>query len=199
MTDPLPRPQQLFLQRLMAAHSMTDEEALQVLNDLDEERELEQRDVTACLRSINKQLVKGFGLEIVTMIAKGGKVQHAVINQHADDVAKASFSAVVDPSQRFFIRLVLEALAEGPSVRSNLINLRTDLQEPLKLDLDKADKCIQQLLEEHWLTLSTDSTQRRESMNAKILLGPRAFLELSRLMTDLGYPKDDLPQFVFHR
>jgi Nse1 non-SMC component of SMC5-6 complex len=196
MTDPLPRPQQLFLQRLMASHSMTDEEALQVWNELDEE----ETDLTACLRSINKQLVKGFGLEIVTMVGEGGKIRHAVINQHADEVAKGSFSTAVDPNHRFYIRLVLEALTEGPSVRSTLINLRTELQEPLKLDLDKADKCIQQLLEEHWLTLDTDATQqRRESMNAKIQLGPRAFLEMSSLLTDLGYPKEDLPQFVFHR
>ncbi|CAB9509665.1 expressed unknown protein [Seminavis robusta] len=199
MTDPLPLGQKLFLQKLAAVHTMTDETAQEFLDQFDPD-DMQCDCVDDCLTSINKQLTVGFGMEIVTMVDKDGNKFHALINQHADQVAKESFGSTYDADTRYFVRQVLESLVEGPSVRSTLINLRTKLQPPLKLDIDKADQCIENLLDEHWLQRDDgDNKRRRDSMNAKIELGPRAFLELSVLLMDMGFPQDDLPQFLFHR
>lgn len=247
MTDPLPQGQQMFLQRLMAEHVMTDKRAEEVWKEIQgmmmqqqqQQQKAEDDDgdnssmleemmaLPDCLRSINQQLTTGFGLEIATMITRGegddggsgSEKVHAVINQHADNVAKQSFPSVVDHNLRAYIRIVLETLVCGSgeeegtkkssaTARSTLINMRSDLHDPLKLDMDSADQCLQMLLDEHWLTIaknssgkngSSSSQRRRSSMKAGIQLGPRAFLELSHLLTDLGYPQDELPQFVFHR
>lgn len=183
----------MLLQRIMAAHCVTDEQANKMMDEIDDE--LDADTLTECLSSINKGL-KCFGLEIATMIGKDGERHHAIINQHACEVAKKSF-AQVDAHHRAFIRLLLEQLVDGPCVRSTLINLRGDLKDPLKMDLDGADKCIETLLEEHWLCLEDEG--KLGDMHSKIQLGPRAFLELTHLLTDMGYPDDDLPQFIFHR
>ena len=135
------------------------------------------------------------GLEIVTMIGDDGEKYHAMVDRNACEVAKKSFPKL-DAHVRAYTRLVIESLADAPSVRSTLINLRNDMKEPLKMDLDGADNCIQSLLDEHWLVL--DQKKKGTDMQ-KIKLGPRAFLELTPLLTDAGYPKEDLPQFLFHR
>ena len=207
MTDPLPRGQQMLLQRLMAEHTMTDEQADAVLQQLVDAKEDLGRasTITQCFSSINQQLKKGFGLEIMTMISSDDNNQkiHAVVCADIDTVAKESFAGIVGYNERKYLKVLLESLVEGPSVRSTLINLRTE-DESVKLDLDAADKFLETLLDEHWLAYdtSTSSSQsqqrRRESMNAKITLGPRAFLELNHVLTDAGYPKEELPQFVFH-
>lgn len=177
---------------------MTDAQANAVLGQLEDE-EIGADNLTQCLESINKQLTKGFGLEIASMVVNGVKI-HAVINQHADAVAKESFGQRVDVHDRAFTRLVLEELCEGPSARSTLINLRSELQEPLKMDLDRAERNVEMMLEEHWLSYDEGTTaNRRDSMAAKLKLGPRAFLELAHLLTDFGFPKEDLPQFIFYR
>ena len=230
-TEPLPRGQQVMLQRLMAEHTMTDEKADQLLQKLIAANVdvggSNVSNTTECFASINQQLKRGFGLEMMTMISnnnnnndnddnsndgnnnnnsKGQKI-HAVVNTDLDDVAKESFGSIVGYHERTYLRCILEALAtEGPSVRSTLVNLRTE-NETVKMDLDTADRFIETLLDQHWLAWGDDETsetttttrRRRESMNAKIILGPRAYMELHRSLTDMGYPEEDMPQFIFHQ
>ena len=206
-TEPLPRGQQVMLQRIMAEHTMTDEKAEALLQELIAARvDVEGVSTTAeCFASINRQLKRGFGLEIMTMISndngnKGEKI-HAVVNAHVDDVAKESFGNLMGYHERAYLRCILEALAsDGPSVRSTLVNLRTE-NESVKMDLDTADRFLETLLEQQWLAWDSSATQqrRRESMNSKIILGPRAYMELHRSLTDMGYPEEDMPQFIFHQ
>jgi hypothetical protein len=92
-----------------------------------------------------------------------------------------------------------------PSIRrADLINLRSDLEGGFKLTLDHATRVVGILLEEKWLrtSLAGDSDEkkhRRESVQAKIELAPRTFLELSHYITSLGFDERKLPQFLFHR
>jgi hypothetical protein len=199
MTEPLPKGQKVMLQSLLANHTLNDEEAQTLLDSVDEEA-MGATSLNQCFESINRQLTKGFGLEIVSMMNKGKKI-HAVINQHADDVAKNSFSSRLDPHARAFVRQVLEVLStDGPSARSTLINLRSELKEPLRMDLETAERHVEMLLEEEYLFFEEGTGEnRRDSMSAKIKLGPRAFLELMHLLTDLGFPQEELPQMFFYR
>jgi len=87
--------------------------------------------------------------------------------------------------------------------RADLINLRSDLEGGFKLTLDQATRVVGILLEEKWLRTSftNDSEQqnRRDSVQAKIELAPRSYLELSHYITSLGLDDEKLPQFLFHR
>lgn len=207
-TEPLPRGQQVMLQRIMAEHTMTDEKAEALLQELIAARvDLEGVSTTAeCFASINQQLKRGFGLEIMTMIVSNDNNNkiHAVVNADVDDVAKESYGNLLGYHERAYLRCILEALAaDGPSVRSTLVNLRTE-NESCKMDLDTADRFLETLLEQQWLAWDSGSgamqqQRRRESMNSKIILGPRAYMELHQSLTDMGYPEEDMPQFIFHQ
>mmetsp|Transcript_377 Transcript_377/g.520 ORF Transcript_377/g.520 Transcript_377/m.520 type:complete len:206 (-) Transcript_377:1232-1849(-) len=197
----LPSGQKLFLQRLLAQHVMKDEEAQALHEELDESgRPMEQ-----CFREMNHRLTSDFALEIATVsIASGGTHQrfHAIINQRADSIAKASFKHEFNPHQLAYIRLILEKLVSGAASRVDLINLKQNLTEPHtgKVGMEQAEECIDRLLDQQWLVLEGDENQsRRASMNALINIAPRTYLELSRLLIDFGMPKEDLPQFIFHR
>jgi hypothetical protein len=203
-TQPLVRGQQLMLQRLMAAHVLTDDQAKVLYEELSPEMKGACSSLENCFGQINTQLTKSFGLEIATVsMAIGDKKQqkyHAVINCHADEVAKKSFHFSCTTHDRAFIRLILTHLVESNSAqRSDLINLRSDLPEPYKLTMAAAEYCIETLLEEKWLVLDVEEGGRRESMKATIQIAPRSYLELSHLLTDLGFPQEDLPQFIAHR
>ena len=213
--EPLSVGQQLLLQRLMAAHIMTDHQARELFEELSNEMDGAFRSMEHCFGSINKQLTKGFGLEIATVCMSSGDGDendennnakqkfHAIINRHDDDVAKKSFGFSFNLHERALIRLVIGKLVEdGSSDRKTLINLRSDLQEPYKLTLSQAEHCIEVLLEEEWLILGPEENngrRRRESMQAKVQMGPRAYLELSQVLTNMGMEEDELPQFIFHR
>lgn len=196
ITEPLTRGHQQFLQRLLAAHVMNDDDAKALHEELNDTRckTLEQS-----LEIMNKELSAGFGLEVATVNLEGTRY-HAIINPHSDDsIAKASFTHVYTPHERAFIRLILEKLVETETCpRMDLINLRLNLKDPYKpIPIDAAEYCIDSLLEEGWL--STGAQERRKSMNAEYELGPRTYLELSSLLVDFGMPKEDLPQMIFHR
>jgi len=198
ITEPLTRGHQLFLQRLLAAHVMNDQDAKKLHEDLNDTR---SKSLEQSLEIMNEQLSAGFGLEVATVNLKGTRY-HAIINPNSDDtIAKNSFSHVFTPHERAFIRLVLEKLVETEDCpRMDLVNLRMSLKDPYKaIPIDAAEHCIDSLVEEHWLTFSGNGNNRRKSMNAEYQVGPRAYLELSTLLTDLGMPSEDLPQMIFHR
>jgi len=136
-TEPLPRGQQLLLQRLMASHCMSGKEATEVFESLvangkefmgGDQDEDNQDDNSSFMGSgistlqeafvsINRQLKPGFGLEIVTMVdttGKRAKYFHAVVNTAADKVAKSAniFAKSWNPHERAFVRLVIGALVE---------------------------------------------------------------------------------------
>jgi hypothetical protein len=221
--QPLARGQQLMLQRLLAAHVLTDDQAKTLYQELqeadDNDDDASQQDPPQTLeeafQEINAQLTTAFGLEVATVSMKLDTTHHtkyhAIINQHADGVAKQAFGNSFTPHERSMIRLILEKLvnddgaeddnnAPSSCQRKDLVNLRADLVEPYKLSLQGAEHLVETLVQEQWLVVSVEATQsRRDSMKATLQLGPRSFLELSHLLTDLGFPQDDLPQFIFHR
>ena len=84
--------------------------------------------------------------------------------------------------------------------RADLINLRSDLENGFKLNLDEATQVVSILLEQKWLRVSasTDSS-RRESVQGTIELAPRSYMELYHYITNLGMDEDKLPQFLYHR
>ena len=238
--QPLTRGQQLLLQRLLAAHIMSHKdlqdlfEQLQAMETTDMPKDCST--VEQCLADINRELIPGFGLEIATVVMNQNKSKnknknrqqyHAIINTHADDVAKSAFHHSYDVHQRAMIHLILQTLVQQqqeqqededddgdkqPSSlsRQALINLRSELKEPFKLTLKEAEHLVELLLEEEWLVVSSEETscsssassrrrRRESSLKIPLEIGPRTFLELSHLLTDLGYPQEQLPQFIFHR
>ena len=224
MTDvevqPLARGQQLMLQRLLAAHVLSDDQAKTLYQELrqGDDNDASQQDpqsLEEAFQEINAQLTKAFGLEVATVsMSLDDKTTttnrpkhtkyHAIINQHADAVAKQAFSHSFNPHERSMIRLILEKLVtdgvDTPCQRKDLVNLRAELVEPYKLTLQGAEHVVETLVQEQWLVVSESATQsRRDSMQATLQLGPRSYLELSHLLTDLGLPQEELPQFIFHR
>lgn len=238
-TKALPAGQQLLLQRLMAAHVMTNEDAKKTMVNLQNEHGNEvmgggERFETLddVFTSINRQLKSGFGLEIVTMVDRrtgNPPVKyHAVVNLQCDDVAKQqAFEKSYTVHERAFVRLLLRNLLEEETMkRKDCINLRAELDKGFELKLNDAERIIQLLLDEQWLRVSAhqeddddDSEddedkddgevrrrkkrpakrRRRESVQNKLELAPRTYMELSHYLTGLGLNPDDLPQFLFHR
>lgn len=99
--------------------------------------------------------------------------------------------------------------------RSDCINLRSELPNNYKLTLEQAGYCIQVLLDDRYLQIAADNDddatahsqsqggghrRRRESVQNKLELAPRAYLELSHVLTeDCGMPAERMPQFLYHR
>jgi hypothetical protein len=87
--------------------------------------------------------------------------------------------------------------------RADLINLRSELESGFKLTLDEATRVVGILLEEKWLRTSliddSEQSQRRESVQARIELAPRTYMELDHYLTNLGLDAGKLPQLLFHR
>lgn len=195
-TEALTRGHQMFLQRMLASHVMSDDDAKKLHEELNDTR---SKSLEQSLGIMNAQLCNGFGLEVATVNLEG-KRYHAIINPHDDTIAKASFAHLFSPHEKAFIRACLELLVEGnrKRPRADLINLRMKLQDPFKsISMDAAEHVLDTLLEEQWLV--TEATQRRKSVSAVYELGPRTYLELSSFLVDFGMPKEDLPQFIFHR
>jgi hypothetical protein len=137
---------------------------------------------------VSNEQLKQCGLETV---------DYALVNIYPDEVATESFQHAFHSHQYAYVRLVLEKLVEGPSARSILIDIRTDLDAAHKLDLDSTDKAFEKFLDEKWIE---ESESRRGSMSTKVALAPRAYMELSYLLVDqFGMDKDDLPQQIYHR
>ncbi|KAG7363433.1 Nse1 non-SMC component of SMC5-6 complex [Nitzschia inconspicua] len=153
---------------------------------------------------------------------------HAVVNTQCDDVAKQySFEKAFTAHERAFIRLLMQRMVEeGTMKRKDCINLRSTLTKGFKLSLDDAERMVQILLDEEWLRVSarqenSDDEEeeedgendepsqssrkrqkkklRRESVQIKMELAPRSFMELSHYLSDLGLEEEDMPQFLFHR
>lgn len=133
-----------------------------------------------------------------------------------------------NPHERAFVRLVMRALVDrmddeegdegaedekeeedGGAVtagirRADLINLRSELDSGFKLSLDEATRVVGILLEEKWLRVSVEpdskaSRRSRESVQAKIELAPRTYMELDHYLTQIGLDAGKLPQILFHR
>jgi hypothetical protein len=209
-TQPLEREQQLLLQRVMASHCLNHKDAQRVFDEL----RVQNDSLEDAFETINRQLTRGFGLEIATVVLDKTKY-HSVINLRNDEVSGNAFELHYNSHERALVRLILEkfvAAAEtdddvteavGPIAlpKKDLINLRNDLVEPYKLStVAHAQHVVEMLLDEKFLRISEASTTpRRESMQTLVELAPRAYLELSTYLAELGVPQDSMPQFLFHR
>jgi hypothetical protein len=198
-TTPLTAGQQMLLQRMMASHVLTHEEAVKIFDHVNDTTDC--RNIEECFRCINRQLKAGFGLEIVTASVDGTKY-HAVVNLDADDeIAKMSFTVLLPPSEREYMRKVLETLVQeddGMSNRMSLINLRNTLDPKYKMSIQEAENCIDKMTNQHWLTVPEEKENRRCSRNRTgYVIGPRSYLELHQLLEDFGL--DKLPQRIYHR
>lgn len=181
---------------------MSDEDARKAFDNLNLANE--NSSLEECFGQINQQLSKSFGLEITTVVVDSIKY-HCIINLHADDVAKNSFvQHHFNPHEMALLRLIFQKLVDnGPTARKDLVNLRGGLEEPYKLTLQQAEAVVEKMLEEKWLRIDASSEEnakrRRESLQVTLELAPRSYLELSHTLTDMGYPKEDMPQFLIHR
>jgi Nse1 non-SMC component of SMC5-6 complex len=153
---------------------------------------------------------------------------HAVVNTQCDEVAKQhSFEKAYSAHERAFVRLLIQTLVEeGTLKRKDCINLRSTLDKGFKLKLEEAERLVQILLDEEWLRVSarqegsdeeeddedddeggaTQSSKkrqkkrrRRESVQNKLELAPRTYMELSHYLSNLGLDPEEMPQFLFHR
>lgn len=209
-TQPLEREQQLLLQRVMASHCLSHNEAQRVFEDL----KVPSPSLEDAFETINRQLSKGFGLEIATVVLDRTKY-HSVINLRDDEVAGNAFEHHYNTHERALVRKILEKFVnntgdeeeeeqQGPVAlpKKDLVNLRNELQDPYKITtVAQAEHVVAMLLDEKFLRISeaASSTQRRESMQTLVELAPRAYLELSTYLTELGVPQESMPQFLFHR
>ncbi len=199
-TQPLAREQQLFLQRVMASHCMSHKDAKRVFNEL----KVPNQNVEEAFETINRQLTKGFGLEIATVVFDKTKY-HSVINLRNDEVSGSAFELHYNTHERALVRLILEKFAhveDGSTTlpKKDLINLRNDLEDPYKITtVAHAQHVVDMLLDEQFLRISTGSSQRRDSLQTLVELAPRAYLELSTHLMELGVPQESMPQFLFHR
>ena len=121
MSRQLSQSQQIFLQRLMAAHVLSDDEAKELLDDISKNAQDggRVRGLNETLSAINKSLVPNFALEIKSVsldLNAGGErcLYHAVVNKDADDVAKAAAMPTFEktPHDLAFVRLVFETLID---------------------------------------------------------------------------------------
>ncbi|GAX24005.1 hypothetical protein FisN_26Lh070 [Fistulifera solaris] len=181
MVEALSIAQKMFNQRLLAEHSMTHEEALQLWESLPSKQKLEDS-----LVQINQQL-KYIGLQIVG-IRQNNVLHLCLICPTADDVTKGIGQYPIHAHN--YTRLILSHLVEhGETKLTDLKNLRLELQEG-NLDLPKAEEVLHDLVEQKWL---------HECGNNKVDLAPRAYAELSSLFTqEFGMEKEDLPQQIFY-
>ena len=143
----------------------------------------------------------GFGLEIATVSIEGSKY-HALVNPHADDdIAKGSFTNTLPPSEREYMRKILETLVqdeEGMTTRVNLINVRNTLDPKFRITVEDAENALDKMVSEHWLGVHEEKENRRTSLNkTEYIIGPRSYLELRHLLRDFGL--DDMPQCFYHR
>eukprot|EP00980_Cylindrotheca_fusiformis_P005363 scaffold1140_cov60-Cylindrotheca_fusiformis.AAC.2 len=175
-----------------------------------------------CFANINQQMTHGFGLEIATVVMDASTTKyHAVMNTHGgDDVSKKAFEKHFDAHDRQFILLILQHLVDATAndndnnnvvvARRDLYNLRGELQEPYRMTLQGAEHVVESLIQQQWLRISSTTTtankknnnkkRNESSMQATLELAPRSYLELSHLLVeDMGFPQDDLPQFLFHK
>ena len=203
-TQPLAREQQLLLQQIMASHCLHNQDAQRMFKDL----RVPNNSLEEAFETINRQLTKGFGLEIATVVMDKTKY-HAVINIRNDEVAGNAFEVHYNTHERALVRKILEKLApnedDTPSValpKKDLINLRNELEEPYKItSVAHAQHVVEMLLDEQFLRVATasSSSQRRDSLQTLLELAPRAYLELSTYLSEIGVPTDVMPQFLFHR
>lgn len=199
-TQPLAREQQLLLQRVMASHCISHKDAQRLFDEL----KVPNRSLEEAFETINRQLTKGFGLEIATVVFDKTKY-HAVINLRNDEISGGSFESHYNTHERALVRCILEKLAQVEDApmalpKKDLINLRSELQEPYKItSVAHAQHVVEMLLEEQFLRVASSSTQRRESLQTLLELAPRSYLELSTHLIDLGVPQASMPQFLFHR
>ena len=203
-TQPLAREQQLLLQRIMASHCIHHQDAQRMFKEL----RVPNNSVEEAFETINRQLTKGFGLEIATVVMDKTKY-HAVINIRNDEVAGNAFEAHYNPHERALVRKILEKLAPNTDeedqtsvavAKKDLINLRNELEDPYKItSVAHAQHVVEMMLDEQFLRVATTSSQRRESLQTLVELAPRAYLELSTYLSEIGVPTEVMPQFLFHR
>ena len=224
-TQPLAREHQLLLQRLMADHTWSDEQAQTIYNQVLQQShtatpELSSASLEDAFVTINQQLTKGFGLEIATVVVDKTPY-HSIINLRSDSIVATAFEHHYNAHELALIRLVLnefvertlagggddEEKEESASLvdmsipKKDLVNLRGKLGDPYKITtVNHAEFVIESLLEEGWLEIAgQNGNRRRESMQLQLQLAPRTFLELGLHLTNLGIAHEDLPQFLFHR
>lgn len=121
MSRQLSQSQQMFLQRLMSAHVLSDDDAKKLWDEVSQNAQDRGRgrNLNETFSAINKSLVPNFALEIksvsLDMNDSGERsLYHAVINKDADDVAKAAATPTFEknPHDLAFVRLVFETFIE---------------------------------------------------------------------------------------
>jgi hypothetical protein len=134
---------------------------------------------------------------------------YAMVNKFPDDIAKQTFQAAIfqPPSQQAYVKAVLEMLVQDrATARSTLLNLKNTVSSAeSKVTLSEAQDALERLLEEKWLTetttkSATNKAHRRGSNAAQVQLGPRAYCELSYLLTEeFGMDQESMPQQIVLR
>uniref|UniRef100_A0A7S2VZ15 Non-structural maintenance of chromosomes element 1 homolog n=1 Tax=Eucampia antarctica TaxID=49252 RepID=A0A7S2VZ15_9STRA len=136
---PLKDPQKQFLQRFLALHVITNDEAQSLWDEISQgtdDRRMLGRDLNHTLGVINRSLSDGFGLEVRTAtlaldlgdspseekLPSSGKRPtytryHAIVNRDEDDIAKRNANPAMSKGggvhEMALFRLILERLVES--------------------------------------------------------------------------------------
>ena len=216
MSEALSTGQQVFNQRLLAAHCLSEPEVTKLYKSLQEHHEdLQNVRLTETMGACNAQL-QYLGLEIVAVILPSEddpnkNIRHyAMVNKFPDDISKCCFQSHLfqPPEQQSYVKAVLQKLVDSSSsddddnvdespttatttiTRAALLNLNRDA----KITLASAEECLDRLLDEKWL-----SSPKRTNQSV-VRLGPRAYCELSYLLTEeFGLETSALPQQILLR
>ena len=222
MSEALSTGQQVFNQRLLAAHCLSEPEVTKLYKSLQEHHEdLQNVRLTETMGACNAQL-QYLGLEIVAVILPSEddpnkNIRHyAMVNKFPDDISKCCFQSHLfqPPEQQSYVKAVLQKLVDSSSddddnnddddekntsrrntttttiTRAALLNLNRDA----KITLASAEECLDRLLDEKWL-----SSPKRTNQSV-VRLGPRAYCELSYLLTEeFGMEASALPQQILLR
>lgn len=169
----------------------------------------------ACIGTINSAIVPLLQIEICTIIMPKGGVNvryHGVVNKMADDAAKLYAAPGRTVHEVALFRLLLERIVasendvqedevdssngvgcSGYVAVNDAVGLRLELKgaHRNKLTATQADAAIGGFLREKWLA------RKQSGRNIFVAVGPRTYMELPDLLTDLGVER--LPQIIVNR
>jgi hypothetical protein len=134
-------------------------------------------------------------------------LHYAIVNKFPDEVAKKTWQAAIfQPlTQQAFVKAVLERLSrEGATPRSTLLNLKNTVSGSAsseRITLGSAEEALERMLSDKWIVPAKSSKKGRRgttlSSNGSIVLGPRAFCELTYFLTDeFGMEAQQIPQQI---
>lgn len=193
--EPLTYAQKALNQRLLAAHTLSEHDLDALWTHLSQGDE--EMSLLDALKSANAQLALA-GLEIAAVAIKqpeGPPIKYfSMINKIPDELAKETFGKQWSVAEHALVRKWIAELAQEKAIsKATLLNMKADISaKNLNITLNDADSLLSTLLEECWLEVDKGDGNQ---MKGQVQLAPRAYLELSAVLTEeFGMEDERMPQ-----